>query len=102
MWTWPPVLDSDSGRLRIDEHDCLPGRETHCSALTISSAQYRDTGYYSCNYTHATDSMISRTYVFVKGKTIPRSITKCHASDSTQHNTTASTLVWRLGDSQEL
>ncbi|MGH0170305.1 UNVERIFIED_CONTAM: hypothetical protein FKN15_058581 [Acipenser sinensis] len=66
MWTWPPVLDSDSGRLRIDEYDCLPGRETHCSALTISSAQYRDTGYYSCNYTHATDSMVSRTYVFVK------------------------------------
>ncbi|XP_058857111.1 vascular endothelial growth factor receptor kdr-like [Acipenser ruthenus] len=66
MWTWPLVLDSDSGRLRIYEHDCLPGRETHCSALTISSAQYRDTGYYSCNYTHATDSMVSRTYVFVK------------------------------------
>ncbi|XP_041111887.1 vascular endothelial growth factor receptor kdr-like [Polyodon spathula] len=66
MWAWPPLLDSDSGRLRIDERDCLPGRETHCSALTISSAQYRDTGYYSCNYTHSTDSMVSRTYVFVK------------------------------------
>ncbi|XP_037312209.2 vascular endothelial growth factor receptor 1 isoform X2 [Pungitius pungitius] len=61
-WTYPSGLARDE--VRVEESRCGRTRQHYCSGVTVSGAQARHTGPYSCWYRHRTQKQTS-VYVYV-------------------------------------
>ncbi|XP_036379838.1 vascular endothelial growth factor receptor kdr-like [Megalops cyprinoides] len=61
-----PWRSAGSAGVRVEEQACERGEYSHCSLLEVHNLTHRDTGLYTCNYTHHALHEESTTYVFVK------------------------------------